>query len=105
VIVWGTTEPTVRPTGDEYLLPTFGFVVGPNATLRLPDNRVWESAAVYSADCTLLDQVFADGAIRVIIDGAEVSVAASGSIGAYQVAKTTETCRLVPYEGPTVPPL
>lgn len=104
MIAWGSTEPAVRPTGD-YLLASYGFIVGPNTSLRLPDDHVWESVAIYTIDCVLVAETFADGSNRVVIDGVVVSTEPIGSIGGLDVAQRTNVCRLVPYEPFTPMPL
>ncbi len=104
VIVWGTTQPVGRPTGDDPQ-PTHGFIVGPNASLRLPDDHVWESVAIYTLDCVLIAEGFADGLRRAVVAGTILSFEPSGSIGNLDVAQRTDECRLVPYEGLTPMPL
>lgn len=103
VVIWASTEPSVRPTGDTYPLARFGFSVKPHELGMLPNTRSWESVAVYSVGCALLAEEIVDGATRIVVgERGAVSVVPGGLPSDLAVATPTEACALVPW---TPPPL
>jgi hypothetical protein len=103
LVIWASTEPFPRPTGDSYLLARFGFAVEPNETVILPNDRAWSLVELYSLACTSLAEEVVDSTTHVRIEDPMTVSLVPGDVPAnLAVAKPSTTCALVPFTPPPV---